>query len=99
MTKYTSPNSDKALCSARESALWLYLVIHLDMDSLSPWGAPGWTGEAPASNAPQVYHAPPSLLTILLILSKYTSNSMKFHIQKRCQIENTGLGQKLVVSQ
>ena len=54
-----SPSSKMHLCGGGQGALWLYLVIHLDMDSLSPWGAPGWTGEAPASNAPQVYHAPP----------------------------------------
>ena len=38
-----SPSSKMHLCGGGQGALWLYLVIHLDMDSLSPWGAPGWT--------------------------------------------------------
>ena len=79
----TSPSSKMHLCGGGQGALWLYLVIHLDMDSLSPWGAPGWTGEAPASNAPQVYLAPPPFHPFLLLLSNYTSNSMKFHTQKK----------------
>ena len=60
---YTLPNFDKALCSARESALWLYLVIHLDMDSLSPWGAPGWT-EGPGFWC----NSSPPLLSIFLTI-------------------------------